>query len=70
MGKSAYKELNTLFSRLGDNWTVEARKTGHYKLQHKKGDIVIVSGSPGTRGRWLRNVEADIRRVERKYINV
>lgn len=69
MGKSNNKEINNLFNKLGDDWTVTLTNSGHYKVHHKGGDTVIVSGSPGTGMRWLKNIQADIRRVERKYIN-
>jgi hypothetical protein len=46
-------------------WSVELTRGGHWRLRHRSGPAVIASATPSCR-RGLRNVAADLRRVERQ----
>lgn len=59
------KEQRKRFAELKKaGWTITRTKSGHYKLVHPNGGVVIAPFSPKS---WssTRNVEADIARVER-----
>ena len=46
-------------------WRVLPTRGGHYRLEHHTGALVFASGTPGC-PRALRNLAADLRRVERR----
>lgn len=46
-------------------WQVRPTRNGHWRLLHPAGGIVVASGTPGC-PRALRNLAADLRRVERR----
>jgi predicted RNA binding protein YcfA (HicA-like mRNA interferase family) len=49
----------------GRGWRVERTARSHWRLRHPSGDVVVASGTPSC-PRSLRNVAADLRRVERR----
>jgi hypothetical protein len=46
-------------------WRVTPTRSGHYRLEHRTGGLVFASGTPSD-PRSLRNLAADLRRVERR----
>jgi predicted RNA binding protein YcfA (HicA-like mRNA interferase family) len=59
------KEQRKRFAQLKrEGWTIERSGSGHYKMVHPNGGIVIAPFSPSASGSW-RQIEKHIAAVER-----
>lgn len=54
------------FAKVNNFACVGMTGTGHWKLRHKGGGIVIVPATPSG-GRWDKNVRAQIKRIQKEH---
>lgn len=66
MGKYR-KDVGELIKFAGEHGFTEhgMNGRGHWKLRHTSGATLVVPATP-SRGRWRKNAEADIRRIEER----
>lgn len=62
---SRVSEVRKLVRQLRrEGWAAEFRGSSHILLTHPSGQTLTLASSPSDR-RWLANVRADVRRIER-----